>query len=189
MVVILDKFSRIFLVDAKVGEMDKFLVDLSWIIVIRLSRKPHQPIIVEIHLERTIRCDKHVHPQIVFKPIDQMGVHNVPRSQDPFLRVYILLAVDDFDSSTAARGDWLQDIELLFILLKRPITLELIELIRQHEAQWSNRVVSGEPDAKSIHVFPQQVFPSELCRAGEVVCLLIFIEVFDVWGHHVTCPL
>lgn len=44
-------------------------------------------------------------------------------------------------------------------------------------------------DSESIDVTPKQVFAAQLRRPWEMICLLILVQVLDIIGRNVACPL
>jgi len=125
------------------------------------SGKSDQPIVEEVDLERIIRSDQDVNPQIVFISIDEMRSVNVFTSNLPISLGDFAFLVNQSNSSTTGCIRRLKDVKR-FSLFGLSVHFELFVVIRKNVGMSHYVVFPTKFPYLPGNVSPDQVFSTYL---------------------------
>ena len=116
-----------------------------------------------------------------------MWISDIFTGQNALPLIYLCIMLYNFDSPATARRYRFQNPQRTRISLS--LLLKQLKVLRKQVTHRRNQKVLRELNPQPVHISPEQVFPTELGRPWEVICLLIFVEHFDVVRVDVTRPL
>ena len=95
--------------------MDVLFGEQAWICGVLLRGKAHQPIVVQIHLQRVEVRYQHIHAQIVLETVYEVWVSDVLACQHAFLFADSCVMGHNFDSTAATSRHWFQNPQRVWV--------------------------------------------------------------------------
>ena len=159
--------------------MDLALAEFLGVGGLLLRREAREALFVDVDAEGVVGRNQDLEAQILLEAVYEVGVRDLLAHQVVLALVHLALLVDHLDPAPAGTRAGLHDPQGIFVglFLQRyeavPVALKQISV--GHEG-----VVLGVLALHAGQVLPHHVLPAQMPAAGEVVYLLLLVEVLDV---------
>mmetsp|Transcript_26311 Transcript_26311/g.40151 ORF Transcript_26311/g.40151 Transcript_26311/m.40151 type:complete len:238 (-) Transcript_26311:2287-3000(-) len=161
--------------------MDEALFEVLGVVGVLLGGESYQTFFEEEDLEGVKAGDKYVYAEVVFEPVDKVGVRNVLGHHIPVLLVHLGLRSHNLNAFSARGGRRLHDVH---VLVARGLSLdaELAVVLWEDVGLRAEVEVVGAREhlLGAEQVLPHEVFPSYLEALREMVDLLILARILQL---------
>lgn len=166
-------FDEVFgvFVDTEISEVHVSFFDVFDFGVVLVGGEPGQAFPEHVDSQGVVAGDQHVDPEIVFEPIDEMGVVDVLRDEGVFFVFDFGLLVDHFDTPSAGLVGGFHDPESRFLGVF-PDHFEPVKVGRKQVCDGNKVIILRKGPALFIQMFPHVIFASQVPAPRKMVNFL-----------------